>query len=174
MKEFKVHIPEENYQIINFKQDNLPAVGVINSNLVNFQPKEVFLWHCSIILNFNNFIENGMPDQNDVQIANEFEDFLDKKIKGDDKNKPNALFLGRITWNKTRELIWRVYDAKEVNSLLTNLIELNNYPFEFDFRIDSDDKWKLAEWHLTNCKESTKKGKLNSSIWGKLKAQLKS
>lgn len=148
-KEFKVLIPEEEYQIIEFRQENLPGIGVVNLSLIEFEPKEVFSWHCSIMINFENFIENGMPTNNDVLIAEKFEDFLSENIKGADKEKPNALFLARITWNETRELIWRVYNAKKVNEFLEKIIAEKKHPFQFDYRIDNDEEWKLAEWHLS-------------------------
>jgi hypothetical protein len=148
-KEFRVLIPEEEYQIIEFRQENLPGIGVVNLSLIEFEPKEVFSWHCSIMINFENFIENGMPANNDVLIAEKFEDFLSENIKGADKEKPNSLFLARITWNETRELIWRVYNAKKVNEFLEKIIAEKKHPFQFDYRIDDDEEWKLAEWHLS-------------------------
>jgi hypothetical protein len=151
-KEFRVIIPEENYQILEFKQEDLPGVGVVNSSLINFEPKEVFSWHCSVMINFENCIENGMPSNSDVLKAEKFEDYLDENIKGINKEKPNALFLARITWNETRELIWRVYDPELANNFLEKIIIAENYPFEFDYRIDKDENWELAEWHLENIK----------------------
>lgn len=151
-KEFRVLIPEEKYQIIEFKQENLPRIGVVNLSLIEFEPKEVFSWHCSIMIDFENFIENGMPTSKDVLNAEIFEDFLSENIKGADKQKPNALFLARITWNETRELIWRVYDAEIVNEFLKKIIDEKEYSFQFDYRIDDDEEWKLAEWHLQNVK----------------------
>ena len=73
-KEFRVIIPEEEYQIIEFKQEDLPGIGVINLSLVRFEPKEVFSWHCSIMIEFENFIENGMPTNENVLKAEKFED----------------------------------------------------------------------------------------------------
>ena len=101
---------------------------------------------------FENFIENGMPVNNDALIAERFEDFLSENIIGADKEKPNALFLARITWNETRELIWRVYNAKIVNNFLEKIIDEKKYPFQFDYRIDDDEEWKLAERHLQSVK----------------------
>ena len=152
-KEFRVIIPEEKYQIIEFKQEDLPGIGVINLSLVEFEPKEVFSWHCSIMIDFENFIENGMPTNEDVLKAEKFEDYLDENIKGENKEKPNALFLGRITWNKTRELIWRVFEPELTNDFLTKIIEEKSYPFEFDYKIEDDTEWKLADWHLKNITE---------------------
>ncbi len=151
MKEFRVIIPDENYQILKFNQDELPGIAVINKSLVNFEPKEVFNWHCSVMVHFNQLIENGMPDLTDRTTVEEFEDWLDDEIKGENKEKPNALFLGRITWNKTRELIWRIYQPEVTNTILNKLIETKDYELPFDYRIDQDNEWKLAKWHLESC-----------------------
>jgi len=151
MTEFRVIIPEEHYQILEFKQDDLYGIAVINSSLKKFEPKEVFRWHCSIMVHFEELIENGMPSINDRTIVEEFEDWLDNEIKGENKEKPNALFLGRITWNGTRELIWRVYDPEITNQLLQDIIEKENHDKQFDYRIAPDESWDLAKWHLDNC-----------------------
>lgn len=149
-REFRVIIPEEEYQIIEFKQEDLLGVGVINLSLVKFEPKEVFSWHCSIMVDFENFIENGMPTNEDVLKAENFEDYINEKIKGENKEKPNALFLARITWNKTRELIWRVFAPELTDKFFSEIIVEKNSPFQFDYRIDYDEEWKLADWHLKN------------------------
>lgn len=152
-KEFRVVIPDEKYQILNFENDGLPGVAVVNSNLGTFEPKEVFAWHCSIMINCESLVENGMPSEDEVQILNEFGDSLDDKIKGKDKEKPNGLFLARITWNGTREIIWRIFDPKITNAFLTDIIEREDHLRTFDFRIDPDTEWKLAEWHLKHAKK---------------------
>ena len=92
MEEYQVLIPDESYDLINFNQDNLPGVAVLNSALRDFEPKEVFSWHCSIMLEFEKLIENGMPSQEERDVIDKFGDFLNEKIKGSNKEKPNALF----------------------------------------------------------------------------------
>lgn len=152
VKEFKVLIPDEQYSLLDFRQDELPGVAVVNTALRNFEPREVFAWHLSIMLQLNDLAENGMPSKMEVEVIDEFGDFLDEKIKGEDNEKPNALFLARITWNATRELIWRVYDPEITDKFLKNLIENGNPIREFEFRMDSDNEWNLAEWHLKKWK----------------------
>ena len=148
--DYKVEIPDEHYDLLNFRQDDLPGVAVINSALKSFEPKIVFSWHLSIMIDLEDVIENGMPSQQEVEIIDKYGDVLDNDIKGPNKSKPNALFLARITWNKTCELIWRVYDPEIVNKFLQQIIADDSSPRQFDYRIDPDDEWKLAEWHLTD------------------------
>ena len=148
MKEFKVIIPDEYYSILNFRQEELPGVAVVNTSLRTFEPKEVFGWHLSIMLQCEELIDNGMPSKAEVKVIDDLGDFLDEKIKGENRERPNALFLARITWNGTRELIWRVNDPEISNTFLKNLIENTSTIREFDYRIDDDEEWKLTEWHL--------------------------
>ena len=148
MTDYIVIIPDEHYQILNFRQDNLPGVAVINSALKTFEPRIVFNWHLSIMFDLEDLIDNGMPSRNEREIIDPYGDFLDNSIKGPNKEKPNALFLARITWNNTRELIWRVCDPEIVHKYLEQIISDNSSPRQFDYRIDPDDEWKLTEWHL--------------------------
>jgi hypothetical protein len=153
MKEYKVIIPEEKYTIVEYKQENLPAIMVMNVSLLKFEPKEAFSWNLSILIQFNELNNNGMPAKEETDLIIPFEECIDVQLKGTDKNKPNSLFLARITWNGTRELIYRVYDPENVNNYLQKIIKNKNYPREFDFRMEYDEKWKLNEWFLELIKE---------------------
>ncbi len=148
MTDYRVIIPKDNYRLIEFRQKELPGVAVINEALCDFEPKVVFAWHLSLMIHFEDLIENGMPSMAERDIVDPFGDSLDAVFKGDDEEKPNALFLARITWNRTRELIYRVYEPKPPHDYLSRLIAEKNHPRAFDYRIDNDPQWALARWHL--------------------------
>lgn len=147
-QEFKVIIPQEKYSIVEFKRDNLPAIAVINAAIKDFEPKIIFGWHLSVILDFDEIVENGMPSKKEQVIVDSFGDNLNLLIKGEDKAKPNALFVGRITWNKTRQFIWRVHNPEIANKTLKQIIDSKDYPRHFDFRMESDQTWKFAIGYL--------------------------
>ena len=153
MEEFRVVIPDEKYTVLEFLQKGFPGVALINRALRTFEPKVVFGWHLSLIIDFENVIENDMPSQQERDVMDEFEERFSSLLKGPDSEKPNALFLARITWNKTRELIWRVYQPEAANKLLETVIEQNQYSRPFDYRLEYDKDWKLAEWHLEGHKK---------------------
>lgn len=150
MKEIRVKIPEEKYQILEFVQNERSGIAIVNSSLKNFEFKKVFAWHCSIMIELIHFSGNGMPSKEEKEIIDEFEEWLGLKIKGVNVIKPNALFLSRITWNETIELIWRVFEPEKTNSLLEKILHDKIYKRKFDYRIDFDEDWKLTEWHLLN------------------------
>lgn len=147
MTKYNVIIPEEIHQVLEFNQKELPGIAVVNVALKDFVQKEVFSYHCSLVINFEDVIANGMPSQNERDVVDRFQDFLDEKIKGNPE-KPNALFLARVTWNATRELIWRVFDPELTNEFLSGIIERKYYPREFDYKIDPDKDWELTKWYL--------------------------
>ena len=149
MPEYCVIIPDEECRVVEFKQEDLPGIAVINEALSAFQPKIVFAWHLSVMLEFEELIENGMPSKGEREIIDPYGDLFDSVFKGDVPEKPNSLFLARITWNKTRELIYRVCDPEPIDQYLVRVIGNKSHVRQFDYRIDHDPEWKLAEWHLT-------------------------
>jgi len=153
MKEFRVAIPEEKYSVIDFIQEGFPGVAFINIALRRFEPKIVFAWHLSLMIDFEDLVTGGMPSKKEREIVDEFEKRIDKLLKGTDSQKPNAIFLARITWNGTRELIWRIYEPQNTNEILQDIIDQGSSPRQFDYRIDEDREWNLAEWHLTDHKK---------------------
>ena len=148
MKEYRVLIPDEYYQLVNFRQEDLPGVAVINSALQGFEPREVLDWHLSLMIDFEDLIENGMPSRAECELIEPWENELDAKFKGENPKKPNALFLARITWRETRELLYRVCQPDPPHEYLRGLIQAKEHLRPFDYRIDSDPEWALANWHL--------------------------
>ena len=151
MEEYHVTIPEEQSCIVDFRQESLPGVANINSALREFEPKIVFAWHLSVMLQLKYLVENGMPSKAEQKVADNFGDMLDGAFKGA-VEQPNALFLDRITWNATRELIYRVHEPEPISTYLTEMIEANTSPPSFDYRMEHDPEWKLAQWHLNATK----------------------
>lgn len=151
-REIRVLIPDEYYQIIKFKQEGKYGIAVINTAIQSEELIEVFYWNCSILIELKNSTENGLPSKEESEILVDFEEYLNKNINGVSEEKPNALFYGRITWNSTRQLIWKVHNPKITNDFLQELIESGNYAFEFDYRIEDDRNWEITKWYNENIK----------------------
>lgn len=145
--EYKVVIPENFFSVFKFVQEDYLGVAAINTALRGFRFKSVFGWHLSIMLHFDKVTESRMPYKVDHEKTEEFEDRLAELLNNNIK-KPNAIFLGRITWNSTAELIWRIHDAAAANDIVQCVLEKKLYPFPFDYRIDPDVEWDLSKWHL--------------------------
>ena len=143
-QEYRVTIPDEVFAILEWTQDDLPAICVVNQALANFEPKVVFAWHLSIIVDCAELADNGMPTSDEKEILDQIGDYFDAHIKADG----NALFLARITWNGTRQFLYRVYDPEVANALLMDVIDNQKNIRPFDFRMEHDQNWKYAKYFL--------------------------
>ena len=150
MTEYRVVFPKEKHVLVDFRQDDLPGLAMVNSSLVDFEHKLVFQWHVSLLIDFEELVDNEMPSREERAVVDPFGDELDVVFRGD-PTKPNALFLARVTWSGTRQLLYRAYDPEPVRAHLQNLIESGEAPRAFDYRIEIDPEWGLAAWYLGAC-----------------------
>lgn len=136
-----VKIPEEQFAVVESSADDKPAIIVVNTSLRKFKHKKLYGWTCSLVIEYKDTAMNGMPTTDESIFVYDYIEKLDKTIKGDSSN-PNAVFLARITWNGTCEVIWQVKDPKKVHEYLGGIINSKTYPRELDYRIEFDKKWK--------------------------------
>jgi hypothetical protein len=66
---------------MQWKEDGLPCVGVLNSALKDFARREMFAWHLSLIIYFEELIDNGMPSEDERKVVDPFCDQLNEEIK---------------------------------------------------------------------------------------------
>ena len=144
--EYRVDIPDEVFAVLEWQDEGLPAICVVNQALANFEPKMVFRWHLSILLACEQLAANGMPTQVEREALDLFGDDLGRHLKADG----NALFLARITWNGTQQLLYRVYDPEVTNGYLMGIIHEQTQRRNFDFQMDRDDTWALAKYYLSH------------------------
>ncbi len=149
-----VVIPDKYFSIIKFKQEGHLGIGSINTALQDFEPKVIFPWHLSLMIKLEETIENGMPTNAEFDLIDSFESQVETALNKVDEKSPNALFLARISWNETVELIWRIHNPETANSEIQNIIKNNAYPRYFDYRIDPDKNWDLAKWHLKDYEDT--------------------
>ena len=145
-EEIRVVLPAETWTLMEWKQDGLPCVAMLNSALKGFEPKEIFPWHLSLIIDFDKdeLLEMGMPSEEERAIVDPFCDKLEEEIY----SGGNALFLIRETWNATRRLVWRVHNPEIAHDHLQYLIAHHRHPRPFDYRMEQDTDWSEARWYF--------------------------
>ena len=147
--EVRIVLPDESWTLVEYKMDDLPCIAMVNSGLLDFEHARIFRWHLSLIIDFEDIVDNGMPSQEERDIVDPFCDQLDEEIKAGG----NALFLVRETWNKTRRLVWMVYDPEIANQHLQYLIKNHLHPRPFDYRMEEDLEWKQPETYLRTLRD---------------------
>jgi hypothetical protein len=143
----QVHIPDEVFAVLQWEDENLPAICVVNQSLAKFEPKAVFAWHLSITVDCKKLDANGMPKQAEKVILDKIANECAKNLKA----HGNALFLARTAWNGTQQQLYRVRDSDFANAYLVDTITEKSLPREFTFRMEHDETWNHAKWYLQRC-----------------------
>lgn len=85
-----------------------------------------------------------MPTIREIEVLNHVEQEISAALQV----KENALFLGRVTCRGTRDLLYRAHDPKIANEALQQLISTDSQSREWEFRMEQDPDWQLAEPEL--------------------------
>ncbi len=147
MKEVKIVLPDDHYSIVECESEGKPSIIVVNSGLKGFKNRDVFGWNCTLMIEFKDLADNGMPTHEESDIVLDYVEKLDSAIKGN-PDHPNALFVARETCDGQMQVYWQVNEPKLVHEYLQSIIQEKSYPREMEYRIEYDDEWKKVEWFL--------------------------
>ncbi|MBE6332513.1 MAG: DUF695 domain-containing protein [Bacteroidales bacterium] len=145
----QVLIPQDEYAVYTFKDhEGMPAVAMVNIGLRGFNKKEFFGWYCSLIVDYEELAENGMPTSAESTRVFDWLDELHVGLMGDVEH-PNALFVGRMSHEGTLHAVWQVNNPEQAQKYMLGLIDNQSYPRKFEFVIEPDEEWKNADFYLT-------------------------
>ena len=137
---------EDNFVLIEFRQNELPGTALVNVATGEYAQSNIYNWQLSVLIQCEQLGENGMPSPLEQELLDQFEDRLQPMMRDQD----NGIFLGRVTCDGQRELMWRVKDPELPHTTLHDIIESADHPRPFDYRIDPDPSWDKAAWYLEN------------------------
>ena len=143
-KKVSITIPTESYELIELKGNNLPAICLVNKSLVKFEHQDIFPWFCTLTLDLKDLDSKDMPTDSEKEVLNAFFNKLDAELKKDH----NGLFVARVTWNKTQQLVWRLHDPVLADDFIQGIIESEDHPRSFDYAINNDPTWNKSKWLL--------------------------
>ena len=148
-----VTIPKESAVILQCETDGLPELRVVNQALDRIAGSEAFSWQLSIIIDMAEKHDVGLPTSAETEVLKQ----LAKELRGHLEANSNAAFLASITWNGTRQLVFRVRDPEVAHAYLTTLTADPSPVRQFDYRIDKDPAWALAEQYLAPGRAAVKR-----------------
>jgi len=132
------------YTLINTSKGKDPAVVVVNSALRGFEHRDVYAWHLKMTIDCKYVERNGMPTAREVAALEQLEDENFASILAEQ----NAVFLARVTCRGRRELMYRIHDPGPANEVLQKLVSQPNPSREWDYRMEYDPGWALAQPEL--------------------------
>ena len=136
--------PAPFYALINTALGEDPAVVVVNTALRTFSGRNAFPWHLRIGIACKGLSDNGMPTPEELAVVTRLEGQLESSVQADG----NAVFLARITARGERVLLYRVDDPERANDRLQQLLDAPAQPREWEFQMEYDRDWALAQPEL--------------------------
>ena len=146
MTSLKFVVPEASYTLVQRQDEGAPVYAAVNTPLATIEEEQrkLYSWQLSLILDLETEDDKGMTLDHEAKEIESFCQQLDSELCAGG----NAIPLARITWRKTRELLFRVYNPALADEKIKALIEAELNPRPFSYSIDPDDKWKLANGYL--------------------------
>ncbi|MBD8643774.1 DUF695 domain-containing protein [Stenotrophomonas sp. CFBP 13724] len=143
-------IPKPHYTLINTSKGDDPAVVVVNSSLRNFQERASYAWNLNITIDCEHTATSGMPTAEESEILIKLEEIITKSLQLSE----NAAFLARTTCRGMRTLIFRVRAPEIANDALQMLISEDPQLREWEYIIELDPEWTLAQPELSLIEKS--------------------
>ena len=137
-------IPRESLVVIQAVTEGLPDIWIVNRALAGFAARAELPWHLSVIIEMAEPNAVGLPTPAEQEVLGALGEELRRELQADG----NAAFLASITWNGTRQLVFRVRDPERANAFLAMLV---NHPApvrQMEYRMEEDPSWALAAPHL--------------------------
>jgi hypothetical protein len=137
-------IPPESLLVIQAVTDGLPDIWIVNRALGGFAPRAELAWHLSVIIQMAEPTAAGMPAPAEQEVLGALGEELRRKLLADE----NAAFLASITWNGTRQLVFRVRDPERADAYLKTRVDDPSPVRQMEYRMEEDPAWALAAPHL--------------------------
>jgi hypothetical protein len=142
----KFIVPTPSYTVIQREDEGVNVYAAVNTTLAGLveAQRNLFSWQLSLILDLETEDEQGLTLDHEAKTIEPFCQQLDSELR----LGGNAVPLARITWKKTRELLFRVYNPAIADEQIKKLIDSESNPRPFSYTIDPDDRWKMADDYL--------------------------
>lgn len=136
--------PPGNFVFLRLETDGLPEIWMLNHKVDTDIERAAFPWHLTIDIEMKEAHEIGLPTDAEQRDLTKLRETLDVTLLTD----KNALWLGSMTWNRTRQLIYRVRIQSPVNEYLTALMGSSAAMRPMQHRMVPDASWEQAEYYL--------------------------
>jgi hypothetical protein len=135
--------PTENFSVIQGQVDKKPMIGSINMGYRNYNRKAQFPWclKLAIGLELDNLHDNGLPKQEESEIANKLEDELLDKIK----RLATAHYIGHLFNDTFLDVYVYLDDPKKVHEFLQTQINKDKLIRGFGYEINQDPQWTTVK-----------------------------
>jgi len=128
---------EGTFSVLRGEMDGHPLFAMVDTGLRGYTEKSSLPWLLSLSTPLVNPTSDGLPTRAEANNLNEWEDAVEQGLKAGGR----LVFVGRVTWNGHRELLYYVAQPEACTKKLQELIDRHAWR-PFAFRCERDDKWE--------------------------------
>jgi len=140
-----IEVPAPYYTLIETTKGSDPAIVVVNSALRTFAARKNYSWHLKITIDCKTLGANGMPTTEESEVLVQLEEEITRLLAINE----NSIFLARITCRGSRDLKYRIRNPRPANDALEELSSITPPTREWEYRIEQDIDWNLANPELS-------------------------
>ena len=150
---YRIAVPETEYALFDTRRRDLPAVVAVNKSLVKFEPKDVFPWYLSIVIEGRDLAQNRMPTRDENEVLTSLGDRLERRVlsTATAEGSTNVLWLAHLTWNGRRQLLYYVHNPEPVDHALRRMLDGGPSEREWEYVMECDPAWQSASPFLRLC-----------------------
>jgi hypothetical protein len=135
--------PGEEFSLLELTGENKLFIALINMAYKGYRYKAKYPWSLSISIPLINPGENGIPNPNDSIALDEFEDKLNERLI----DTCAFQYVGRITGEGSRKLMYYLNTPQETVNLLNKILE-SNESRAFEYCCEKDAGWEFVNIYL--------------------------
>ncbi len=129
------------FALLETEMDGRRLIANIDLSLRAFADKSSFPWFLSLSIALKEADKDGLPTKREAETLNSWGDQVEAAIT----SAANFKYVGRVTWNGRRELLYQIDQPQAAASALQRLID-GGTTRPFAFRCQRDDSWN----HVSN------------------------
>lgn len=141
----KRHVPSSagTFAVFQGQLDGRPVFATVDTSLRSFPEKSQFPYFLSIKTKLESPTPEGLTTDSEADTLNAWEDTVDTRLRSVGK----VAYVGRLTWNGQRELLYYTNSDRPFEKALTELRDSKSMrPFAFSLK--RDDSWGNANLWL--------------------------
>jgi len=131
------------FSVLQGEKDGHPLFATIDRSFRDKRARVGFPWFLSVSTRLKDPTTDGLTTNQEASELNDWEDLLEKNYLGDCR----FVYVGRVTWNGTRQLLFYVDRPDCVEPKLKKFA--HDFPKRvFDFQCQPDEQWERVGKYL--------------------------
>jgi LPXTG-motif cell wall-anchored protein len=131
------------FSVLQGEVDGHPVFATIDMGLRDLPDKQRLPFFLSLKTPLINPTSDGLPSRSDADNLNTWEDAVEARLR----STGEFVFVGRVTWNRNRELLYYLNSWQPSMKALQSLSDAHSTR-PFAFICERDEKWEQAGFWL--------------------------